>query len=55
MGTSEYGNISWVFYVFGAYACVAISLLLFAITSRQKYCKAQEALKEEGFSADKDF
>ncbi|MFZ9519683.1 MAG: hypothetical protein ACO3A4_04320 [Silvanigrellaceae bacterium] len=55
MGTSEFGNISWVFYVVGAYASVAVSLFLFGVTSRQKYCKAQEALKEEGLSADKSF
>jgi hypothetical protein len=53
MNTSEYGNISWFFYVIAAYGIVALSIVVFAISCRRQYCKAQEALKEEGFSADK--
>lgn len=53
MNTSEYGNISWIFFVVGAYGVVAIALFLFALSTRRQYCKAQEALKEEGFSAEK--
>jgi hypothetical protein len=55
MNSSEYGNISWVFYVVAAYGVVALSILLFTISTRRQYCKAQEALKEEGFSADKQW
>jgi hypothetical protein len=53
MNTSEFGNISWVFYVVAAYGAVAASIVLFAISTRRQYCNAQEALKEEGFSSDK--
>jgi len=53
MNSSEYGNISWVFYVTLAYGSVALSVLIFAISTRRQYLKAQDALKEEGFSADK--
>jgi hypothetical protein len=53
MNTSEFGNISWVFYVIAAYGAVAASIVLFAISTRRQYCNAQEALKEEGFSSDK--
>lgn len=53
MGTSEFGNISWIYFVVGAYGIVLISLLAFTVSSRRRYSKAQEALKEEGFSADK--
>lgn len=55
MNTSEFGNISWIFFVVGAYGTVGFSLVLFTISTRRQYLKAQEALKEEGFSADKQW
>lgn len=52
MGESEFGNISWVYYVSGAYAVVAVSLLGFALNSIGRHNKALESLKEEMQDAD---
>lgn len=52
MGESEFGNISWVYYVSGAYAVVAVTLLSFALNSIGRHNKALESLKEEMQGAD---
>lgn len=53
MNSSEFGNISWYFYVTLAYGFAGASLVFFTLTTRSRFKKAQKALKEEGFSADK--
>lgn len=53
METSEFGNISWVYYVFGAYAVVAVSMIGFVWATMRQFGQAHRALKEEGFSSDK--
>lgn len=53
MNESEFGNISWVYYVVGAYAVVALALLGFIWGTLRRFSAASRALKEEGFSDDK--
>jgi hypothetical protein len=52
MMTSEYGNISWVYFVVGAYGIVGLSLLIFLIQTSRRYNVAIKSLKDEGFFAD---
>jgi hypothetical protein len=54
MVESEFGNISWVYYVVGAYTVVAVTLLVFALNSLGRYKKAVESLNEETPSDDKN-
>lgn len=54
MGESEFGNISWVYYVSGAYAVVALTLLVFTTNSLGRFKKAMESLNEEIASDDKN-
>ncbi|MEY4064650.1 MAG: hypothetical protein RIR26_858 [Pseudomonadota bacterium] len=49
MNTSEYGNISWVYFVIAAYAVVALSLMVFAVNSVRRFRAARQALQDEGF------
>ncbi len=53
MGESEFGNISWVYYVVGAYGVVAVTLALFAVNSLGRYKKAVQSLNEETPLVDK--
>ncbi|MEN9529908.1 MAG: hypothetical protein RI932_1781 [Pseudomonadota bacterium] len=54
MSTSEFGNVSWVYYVVGAYVLVAVVVLGLAINSLSRYRRARQALNDEGFSDDKN-
>jgi hypothetical protein len=53
MNSSEFGNVSWVYYVVGAYAVVVLSLAAMTLSSLRRFRIARRALKEEGFSDDK--
>lgn len=52
MNSSEFGNVSWVYYVVGAYGVVILSLAAMALSSLRRFRLARQALKEEGFSDD---
>lgn len=54
MNTSEFGNISWIYYVVGAYLSVGVSLLAFTLISLSRFRTVRRALKEEGFSDEND-
>lgn len=54
MGESEFGNISWVYYVAGAYAVVALAVVAVALNSLGRYKKAVDSLNEETQSVDKN-
>ena len=54
MNTSEFGNVSWVYFVVGAYVLVAVALAALAINSVARYRRARQALNDEGFSDDKN-
>jgi heme exporter protein D len=53
MNSSEFGNVSWVYYVVGAYAVVMLSLAVMALSSLRRFRLARRALNEEGFSDDR--
>ncbi|MBM3381072.1 MAG: heme exporter protein CcmD [Betaproteobacteria bacterium] len=53
MSTSEFGNVSWVYFVAGAYVLVVVVLLGLAVNSLGRYRRARQALNDEGFSDDK--
>ncbi|NBO37051.1 heme exporter protein CcmD [bacterium] len=52
MNTSEFGNLSWVFYVVAAYAIVFLSLLIFTFATWKRVASVRQALNEEGFSSE---
>ncbi len=52
MGESEFGNISWVYYVAGAYGVVLVTLAVFTLNSLARYKRALDSLNEEAPSVD---
>jgi hypothetical protein len=52
VNTSEYGNVSWVYFVIAAYLVVGLALLVFAFNSLRRFRAARKALQDEGFVDD---
>lgn len=49
MNVSEYGNISWHYYVYGSYGIMLVCLGAYTFFSLQVRKRALKSLKDEGF------